>query len=43
MDIVIIADFCGEFAHKDNNRFAYLANILCEENDVEVITSDFNH
>ena len=43
MDIVIIADFCGTFDGTDNNRFAYLANMLRDNNNVEIITSDFNH
>ncbi len=44
MDIVILADFCGEFITDDiNMRFQYLANLLCKENTVELITSDFNH
>lgn len=44
MDIVILADFCGRFEGDGQNiRFLYLANILCKNNDVEIITSDFNH
>ncbi|MDD6400228.1 MAG: glycosyltransferase family 4 protein [Lachnospiraceae bacterium] len=43
MDIVIIADFCGTFDRKYNNRFLYLAELLSKSNDVEVVTSDFNH
>ena len=43
MDIVIIADFCGRFNQKDNNRFTYLAKMLCEKHSVEIITSDFIH
>ena len=43
MDIVIIADFCGGFTGLDNNRFVYLANILCQKNEVEIVTSDFMH
>ncbi|MDD6647454.1 MAG: glycosyltransferase family 4 protein [Firmicutes bacterium] len=43
MDIVIIADFCGGFDGKYNSRFLYLAELLSEKNDVELITSNFNH
>ncbi len=43
MDIVIIADFCGELDGRDNNRFTYLAELLCQDNAVEIVTSDFDH
>lgn len=43
MDIVIIADFCGILNINNNNRFSYLANKLKENNNVELITSNFNH
>lgn len=43
MDIVIIADFCGDFDENGNNRFLYLTKILKDNNDVEIITSDFSH
>ncbi len=43
MDIVIIANFCGDFSQSDNNRFRYLANFLSREHDVELVTSDFFH
>lgn len=43
MDIVILADFCGRFDETDNSRFLYLANMLKDNHQVEVITSDFNH
>jgi len=42
-DIVIIANFCGDFSPTDNGRFMYLAKALATENKVEVITSDFSH
>lgn len=42
MDIVIVANFCGELG-QDNNRFAYLAALLAREHRVELITSDYNH
>lgn len=43
MDIVIVADFLGRLDGKGNSRFLYLADLLCENHDVEIITSDFNH
>lgn len=43
MDILIIADFCGNMDGKGNNRFLYLADMLCKEHEVEILTSDFNH
>ncbi len=43
MDIVILAHFCLDFTEKDNSRFSYIANMLANDNNVEVITSDFYH
>lgn len=43
MDIVIIATFTGDFSISDNNRFLFLAKMLCEHNKVELITSSFFH
>lgn len=43
MDIVIIANFCGDFSQSDNNRFRYLAKLLSQNHDVELVTSDFLH
>lgn len=43
MDIVILADFCLDFDGSDNSRFVYIANMLKNKHDVEIITSDFNH
>ena len=43
MDIVIISEFCEDFSKTDNDRFFYLAKMLAEENDVEIITSSFRH
>lgn len=43
MDIVILADFCGDFSISDNGRFLYIAEMLAKENSVEIITSDFQH
>ena len=42
-DIVIVANFCRDFSESDNGRFTYLANMLSEESNVEIITSDFYH
>lgn len=42
-DIVILADFCGPLDGTFNSRFLYLADMLSDDNDVEIITSDFNH
>ena len=43
MDIVIVANFCRDFSEKDNGRFCYLADLLCKDNDVEIVTSSFFH
>lgn len=43
MDIVIISEFSEDLSKMDNDRFAYLANILSEKNTVEIITSNFWH
>lgn len=43
MDIVVLSDFCGSFNGVGNDRFLYMADALSEKNDVELITSDFNH
>jgi len=42
-DIVIIADFCGPLDGTYNSRFLYLADMLAKDNDVEIVTSDFDH
>lgn len=42
-DIVILADFCGPLDGTFNSRFLYLADMLAKDNDVEIVTSDFNH
>ena len=42
-DVLIIANFCGDFSQSDNGRFQYLANLLVQDNNVEIITSDFSH
>ena len=43
MDIVIISEFCEDFSKSDNDRFLYLAKMLAESNQVEIITSSFHH
>ena len=43
MDVVIVANFCMDFGKTDNGRFSYLANLLCKNNDVEIVTSSFFH
>lgn len=43
MDILILANFCGNLSGKGNSRFLYLANMLSEKHQVEVVTSDFYH
>ena len=40
-DVVIIANFVDNFDYKGNSRFAYLADLLSETCNVELITSDF--
>ena len=42
-DIVIVANFVGALDGIDNNRFPYLAGMLCQNNSVELITSSFSH
>lgn len=42
-DIVIIANFIADIDDEANGRFTYLANLLNEDNKVEIITSDFSH
>lgn len=44
MDILIVANFTGDFKANDNGRFKYLAEMLSAQmNDVEIITSSFDH
>ena len=43
MNIVIISEFCESFSKTDNDRFLYLAKVLTENNNVEIITSSFCH
>ena len=42
-NILIIANFCRDFSKNDNGRFMYLCKELSKNNNVEIITSDFNH
>lgn len=43
MDIVVVSNFSGDFSGNYNGRFTYLTKMLLENNDVEIITSSFNH
>lgn len=43
MDIVIVANFCGDFSETDNGRFLYIARMLSQHHDVEIVTSSFFH
>jgi len=43
MDILIISEFGEDFSHSDNDRFLYLAKMLENDNNVEIITSSFRH
>lgn len=43
MDVIIISEFCEDFSNTDNDRFFYLAKLLAEENQVEIVTSSFRH
>ena len=42
-DIVIIANFCSALDKPSNSRFTYIADMLKEENNVEIIGSGFSH
>lgn len=42
-DIVIIAEFCGDFSPSDNCRFLQVARMLTKDNKVEIVTSSFYH
>jgi glycosyltransferase involved in cell wall biosynthesis len=41
--VLIIAHYCGELDGRLSNRFVYLANLLSEQFEVELITSNFYH
>ena len=43
MDILVIAHFVTEFAKHGTSRFVYLAEQLSEQNEVELVTSSFDH
>ena len=43
MDVVIISEFCDSFSITDNDRFLYLANMMSDDNQIEIITSSFRH
>lgn len=42
-DILILVDFCGSMNGTGNSRFLYLADMLSKDNQVEIVTSDFDH
>lgn len=42
-DILILADFLGPLDGTFNSRFLYLADLLSKENEVEIVSSDFDH
>lgn len=41
--VLMIAHFCSDFQSDGNNRFNYLAELLSESFDVELVTTDFSH
>ncbi len=41
--IVILAHYCGALDGSYSNRFVYLSDLLCDRNEIELITSDFHH
>ena len=44
MDILILANFTGDFKESDNGRFKYIAKMLLDGGyDVEIVTSSFDH
>ncbi len=44
MKILIVSNFASLPIEKGNNRFLYITNkIVCNTNDVELVTSDFRH
>ena len=43
MDIVIVSEFSESFAKDDNDRFLYLAKMLSEKHETELVTSTFRH
>ena len=42
-DILIIANFCREISPNSNSRFVYLATKLAQNNNVEFLSSSFDH
>ncbi len=42
-DILIIAHYCDDFDCNGNNRFNYLAELLNNDFNVELVTSDYSH
>lgn len=43
MDIVIVANFCSALDKPTNSRFAYIADMLAKDNEVEIVGSAFSH
>lgn len=43
MDILVIAHFITEFEKYGTSRFVYLAERLSQQNEVELVTSSFDH
>jgi len=43
MKILIVANFTRDFSETDNGRFLYLAKLLANNNEVEIITTNFSH
>lgn len=40
---MIVANFCASLDHSANSRFTYLAEHLYQQNEVELVVSDFSH
>lgn len=43
MDVIIVTNFCGDLSKSDNDRFFYLAKLLYNITQIELITSTFWH
>lgn len=41
--VMIVAHFCDYGSESSNNRFNYLADLLAQEYEVELVTSSFSH
>ena len=42
-DVLIITNFTSTFSFSDNDRFLYLAKMMTQIAEVEIVTSDFCH